>query len=62
MILYIMIIELWFLVRKYELVKWFDIDLVITWLWVQTLENQTKNIVFGILALNWICKVGKNPR
>ena len=62
MFLYIMIIELWFLARKYELVKWFDIDLVITWLWVQTLKNQTKNIIFGILALNWIWKVGKNPR
>jgi len=24
---------------KYELVKWFDIDLEITWLWVQALEN-----------------------
>jgi len=24
---------------NYELVKWFDIDLVIAWLWVQALEN-----------------------
>ncbi|QCD89065.1 hypothetical protein DEO72_LG4g3 [Vigna unguiculata] len=26
-------------IKKYELVKWFDIDLVITWLWVQVLES-----------------------
>jgi len=24
---------------RYELVKWFDIDLAIAWLWVQALEN-----------------------
>ena len=61
MFLYIMIIELWFLAREYELVKWFDIDLVITWLWVQTLENQTKNIIFWYFGFELNMKGWKEP-
>ena len=39
MFCYVMIIELWLLAWNMNLVKRFDIDLAISWLWVQVLEN-----------------------
>ena len=35
---------------KSELVKWFDIDLEIAWLWVQALENLYQTLIFDIFG------------
>jgi len=36
---------------KYELVEWFDIELVFAWVWVQTLEGSKWNSIFAIFSL-----------
>jgi len=35
---------------KYDLVEWLSIDLALTWLWVQTLENPKLNFIFAKLS------------
>jgi len=45
---YDMMSELDLLSMKMTWLNWWCNYFVIEWLWVQTLENQTKNIIFGI--------------
>jgi len=49
---YDMMSELDLLSMKHDWLNWLCNCLVNEWVWVQTLENQTKNFIFGILALN----------
>jgi len=58
---YDMMSELDLLSMKHELAWWFDIDFAIAWLRVQTLENQTKNFIFGIFGLELNMKGWEKP-
>jgi len=58
---YDMMSELDLLSMKHELAWWCDIDLVIAWLWVQTLENQTKNFIFSIFGFELNMKGWEKP-
>jgi len=58
---YDMMSQLELLSMKHVLAWWCDIDLVSAWLWVQSLENQTKKFIFSIFGFELNMKGWEKP-